>query len=168
MLYCVCARSSGCRLLTGFHVFCCLLPSVSFATTKASPVISVYRHTNFGRLFYTIVYAIYLIVSATSCFCSRRRCIYAYFMGIPIAELPFKDLLTHHIYELTPGKSPARPSPCCRFLPIQWSVPAGTNASECVWCCICCDVATVAFLCSPQHRPRALRQLRCALPAEMH
>lgn len=31
------------------------------------------------------------------------RCIYAYFMGVPIADLPFKDLHTHRIYELTPG-----------------------------------------------------------------
>lgn len=31
------------------------------------------------------------------------RCVYAYFMGVPVADLPFKDLLTHHIYELTPG-----------------------------------------------------------------
>ena len=24
-------------------------------------------------------------------------------MGVPVADLPFKDLHTHHIYELSPG-----------------------------------------------------------------
>lgn len=39
------------------------------------------------------------------CLCfTYCRCIYAYFMGVPIAELPFKDLHTHRIYELTPGR----------------------------------------------------------------
>jgi hypothetical protein len=24
-------------------------------------------------------------------------------MGVPVVDLPFKELLTHHIYELSPG-----------------------------------------------------------------
>ena len=31
------------------------------------------------------------------------RCIYAYFMGVPLNEIPFKEFKYHHIYELEPG-----------------------------------------------------------------
>lgn len=31
------------------------------------------------------------------------RCIYAYFMGIPLNDIPFKEFLTNRVYELSPG-----------------------------------------------------------------
>lgn len=37
------------------------------------------------------------------CHVAVLRCIYAYFMGVPIVELPTLDLQLHQIYELTPG-----------------------------------------------------------------
>jgi hypothetical protein len=38
------------------------------------------------------------------CLClAYNRCVYSYFMGVPVVDLPFKELLTHHIYELSPG-----------------------------------------------------------------
>lgn len=37
------------------------------------------------------------------CHVAVLRCIYAYFMGVPLNEIPVKEFLQHHIYELTPG-----------------------------------------------------------------
>lgn len=31
------------------------------------------------------------------------RCIYAYFMGVPLSEVPMKEFQQHLVYELTPG-----------------------------------------------------------------
>jgi hypothetical protein len=31
------------------------------------------------------------------------RCIYAYFMGVPLTEMPYKEFEYHRIYELSPG-----------------------------------------------------------------
>eukprot|EP01038_Epipyxis_sp_PR26KG_P008460 gene8460-11440_t len=37
------------------------------------------------------------------CHLAVLRCIYAYFMGVPLQDIPFKSFEAHHIYELTPG-----------------------------------------------------------------
>eukprot|EP00599_Poterioochromonas_sp_BG-1_P003603 CAMPEP_0173146218 /NCGR_PEP_ID=MMETSP1105-20130129/8358_1 /TAXON_ID=2985 /ORGANISM="Ochromonas sp., Strain BG-1" /LENGTH=657 /DNA_ID=CAMNT_0014060369 /DNA_START=226 /DNA_END=2199 /DNA_ORIENTATION=+ len=37
------------------------------------------------------------------CHMAVLRCIYAYFMGVPQEDLPFKEFETHRLYELTPG-----------------------------------------------------------------
>lgn len=37
------------------------------------------------------------------CHIAVLRCIYAYFMGVPLEELPHQNFEYHHIYELTPG-----------------------------------------------------------------
>eukprot|EP01034_Spumella_vulgaris_P022553 gene22554-28687_t len=37
------------------------------------------------------------------CHVAVLRCIHAYFMDVPIQDLPVNDLLPHHVYELTPG-----------------------------------------------------------------
>lgn len=41
------------------------------------------------------------------CHVAVLRCIHAYFMGVPLQELPFSDLLPHRIYELEPGTAAA-------------------------------------------------------------
>jgi hypothetical protein len=37
------------------------------------------------------------------CHIAVLRCIYAYFMGVPLEEIPFKEFKHHHLYELEPG-----------------------------------------------------------------
>jgi len=31
------------------------------------------------------------------------RCIYAYFMGVQLSEIPYKEFKYHRVYELNPG-----------------------------------------------------------------
>lgn len=37
------------------------------------------------------------------CHLAVLRCVYAYFTGVPLHEIPFKEFKFHHIYELSPG-----------------------------------------------------------------
>eukprot|EP01036_Dinobryon_divergens_P025471 gene25470-34022_t len=37
------------------------------------------------------------------CHLAVLRCVYAYFTGVPLQDIPFKDFKFHHIYELSPG-----------------------------------------------------------------
>lgn len=37
------------------------------------------------------------------CHLAVLRCIYAYFMGVPLVEIPFKEFERHKVYELSPG-----------------------------------------------------------------
>lgn len=37
------------------------------------------------------------------CHLAVLRCIYAYFMGVPLQEIPFKNFERHRVYELSPG-----------------------------------------------------------------
>ena len=36
--------------------------------------------------------------------CMCFRCVYAYFTGVSLQDIPFKDFKFHHIYELSPGE----------------------------------------------------------------
>lgn len=37
------------------------------------------------------------------CHLAVLRCIYAYFMGVPLPEIPVKPFDRHKVYELSPG-----------------------------------------------------------------
>jgi broad specificity phosphatase PhoE len=37
------------------------------------------------------------------CHMAVLRCIYAYFMGVALPDIPVKPFMKHHVYELSPG-----------------------------------------------------------------
>lgn len=102
--FCIYAQSMKCTCTLGVHKM--LFISVVVVNTSSAYFICIAINSFLGNH--------KLINTATELERQRRsivivghiavlRCVYAYFMGVPLNDIPFQDFRFHHIYELAPG-----------------------------------------------------------------